>query len=107
MPHFLLQPFKFFLISSWSCILLLPLLPVSLYLSVFYVFPNWPSHVILIGDLSTMAASRYKDKDGGVLFSFSGVWVSWLHTILACCMFSFLPSALEALMGHATTLLTD
>ncbi|KAI3395657.1 hypothetical protein diail_1023 [Diaporthe ilicicola] len=30
-----------------------------------------------------MAASRYKDKDGGVLFSFNGVWVSWLHTILA------------------------
>lgn len=30
-----------------------------------------------------MAASRYKDKDGGVLLSFSGVWVSWLHTIVA------------------------
>lgn len=33
-----------------------------------------------------MATSRYKDKDGGVLFSFSGVWISWLHTILAYCM---------------------
>lgn len=32
-----------------------------------------------------MATSRYKDKDGGVLFSFSGVWISWLHTILAYC----------------------
>lgn len=30
-----------------------------------------------------MARSGYKDKDGGVLFSFSGVWISWLHTILA------------------------
>lgn len=32
-----------------------------------------------------MARSGYKDKDGGVLFSFSGVWISWLHTILAYC----------------------
>lgn len=31
----------------------------------------------------TMAASKYKDKDGGVLLSFNGVWVSWLHTIVA------------------------
>ncbi|KAL1863097.1 Protein cwh43 [Diaporthe australafricana] len=35
-----------------------------------------------------MAASRYKDKDSGVLFSFSGVWVSWLHTILAYSAFA-------------------
>lgn len=39
----------------------------------------------MIGAPSTMATSRYKDKDGGVLFSFSGVWISWLHTILAYC----------------------
>ncbi|KAL1889481.1 Protein cwh43 [Sporothrix stenoceras] len=25
-------------------------------------------------------ASKYKDKDAGVLLSFNGVWVSWLHT---------------------------
>lgn len=25
-------------------------------------------------------ASRYKDKDAGVLLSFNGAWVSWLHT---------------------------
>lgn len=43
------------------------------------------SHAPLIGDPSTMATSRYKDKDGGVLYSFSGVWISWLHTILAYC----------------------
>ncbi|CAN8105366.1 unnamed protein product [Discula destructiva] len=30
-----------------------------------------------------MAMSKYKDKDGGVLLSFNGVWVSWLHTITA------------------------
>lgn len=30
-----------------------------------------------------MATSKYKDKDGGVLFSFNGVWISWLHTIFA------------------------
>lgn len=30
-----------------------------------------------------MATSKYKDKDGGVLFSFNGIWVSWLHTIAA------------------------
>lgn len=30
-----------------------------------------------------MATSKYKDKDGGVLFSFNGVWVSWLHTVVA------------------------
>lgn len=34
-------------------------------------------------------ASKYKDKDGGVLISFSGVWISYLHTIVAygqsCC----------------------
>lgn len=28
-------------------------------------------------------ASKYKDKDGGVLVSFSGVWISYLHTIAA------------------------
>lgn len=28
-------------------------------------------------------ASKYKDKDGGVLISFSGVWVSYLHTVVA------------------------
>lgn len=39
----------------------------------------------MIGAHPTMATSRYKDKDGGVLFSFSGVWISWLHTILAYC----------------------
>lgn len=35
-----------------------------------------------------MAASKYKDKDSGVLLSFSGVWVSWLHTIAAYSMIS-------------------
>ena len=24
--------------------------------------------------------SRYKDKDAGVLLSFNGRWISWLHT---------------------------
>ena len=30
-------------------------------------------------------ASRYKDKDtgAGVLLSFNGQWVSWLHTTIA------------------------
>lgn len=28
-------------------------------------------------------ASRYKDKDGGVVMSFNGTWVSWSHTIVA------------------------
>lgn len=32
---------------------------------------------------STTMASKYKDKDGGVLLSFNGAWVSWLHTIVA------------------------
>jgi hypothetical protein len=31
----------------------------------------------------TMAASRYKDKDAGVLLSFGGQWVSWSHTAVA------------------------
>lgn len=35
-----------------------------------------------------MATSRYKDKDGGVLYSFSGVWISYLHTVLAYCTLS-------------------
>ncbi|KAH8890504.1 hypothetical protein GQ53DRAFT_177821 [Thozetella sp. PMI_491] len=28
-------------------------------------------------------ASRYKDKDTGVLLSFNGQWVSWTHTVVA------------------------
>lgn len=28
-------------------------------------------------------ASRYKDKDGGVVLSFNGQWVSWAHTAVA------------------------
>jgi len=28
-------------------------------------------------------ASRYKDKDAGVVLSFSGQWVSWSHTAFA------------------------
>lgn len=38
-----------------------------------------------------MPASTYKDKDGGVLLSFSGVWVSWAHTVVAYSMLQ--PSA--------------
>lgn len=43
-------------------------------------------------------ASKYKDKDGGVLVSFSGVWISYLHTIAAygqscCAIFPFCPRA--------------
>ncbi|KAH6616106.1 Frag1/DRAM/Sfk1 family-domain-containing protein [Chaetomium sp. MPI-SDFR-AT-0129] len=30
-----------------------------------------------------MAASRYKDKDAGVVLSFGGQWVSWSHTAVA------------------------
>jgi hypothetical protein len=30
-----------------------------------------------------MAASRYKDKDAGVVLSFGGQWVSWSHTAAA------------------------
>ncbi|KAL1841138.1 hypothetical protein VTJ49DRAFT_7363 [Mycothermus thermophilus] len=30
-----------------------------------------------------MAPSRYKDKDAGVVLSFSGQWVSWSHTAIA------------------------
>jgi hypothetical protein len=30
-----------------------------------------------------MAAPRYKDKDAGVVLSFSGQWVSWSHTAVA------------------------
>ncbi|KAL2130941.1 hypothetical protein VTI74DRAFT_5746 [Chaetomium olivicolor] len=30
-----------------------------------------------------MAATRYKDKDAGVVLSFSGQWVSWSHTVVA------------------------
>ena len=43
-------------------------------------------HVILADTPSnsmTMAASRYKDKDAGVLLSFGGQWVSWSHTAVA------------------------
>lgn len=28
-------------------------------------------------------ASRYKDKDGGIVLSFNGQWVSWAHTAVA------------------------
>lgn len=30
-----------------------------------------------------MAGPKYKDKDSGVLLTFNGQWVSWLHTIIA------------------------
>ncbi|KAK4244961.1 Frag1/DRAM/Sfk1 family-domain-containing protein [Corynascus novoguineensis] len=30
-----------------------------------------------------MAASRYKDKDAGIVLSFGGQWVSWSHTAVA------------------------
>lgn len=36
----------------------------------------------------TMVHSQYKDKDGGVLLSFSGVWISYLHTVAAYSMSS-------------------
>jgi len=32
-------------------------------------------------------ASKYKDKDAGVLFSFNGRWVSWVHTMVAYAAF--------------------
>lgn len=28
-------------------------------------------------------APKYKDKDGGVVLSFGGQWVSWTHTAVA------------------------
>jgi len=28
-------------------------------------------------------ASRYKDKDAGVVLAFNGQWVSWTHTAVA------------------------
>jgi hypothetical protein len=28
-------------------------------------------------------ASRYKDKDGGIVLSFNGQWISWAHTAVA------------------------
>jgi hypothetical protein len=28
-------------------------------------------------------ASKYKDKDAGVVLSFNGKWISWAHTIVA------------------------
>lgn len=28
-------------------------------------------------------ASKYKDKDAGVVVAFNGSWVSWLHTAAA------------------------
>lgn len=28
-------------------------------------------------------ASRYKDKDAGVVLSFGGQWISWSHTVVA------------------------
>lgn len=46
--------------------------------------------MVLLQTNNTMAAtSKYKDKDSGVLFSFNGIWVSWLHTVVAygtCCV---------------------
>lgn len=27
-------------------------------------------------------ASKYKDKDGGVVLAFNGAWVSWSHTVI-------------------------
>lgn len=32
-------------------------------------------------------APSYKDKDGGVVLTFNGQWVSWSHTIVAYSMF--------------------
>lgn len=29
------------------------------------------------------STARYKDKDAGVVLSFSGKWVSWSHTLVA------------------------
>lgn len=28
-------------------------------------------------------ASKYKDKDAGVVVSFNGKWISWSHTVVA------------------------
>lgn len=28
-------------------------------------------------------AGKYKDKDGGVVLSFGGHWVSWAHAVVA------------------------
>lgn len=41
--------------------------------------------------------SRYKDKDGGVVLSFNGTWVSWSHTVVAYSMCSLLNPALTSL----------
>lgn len=27
--------------------------------------------------------SKYKDKEGGVVLSFNGQWISWMHTTTA------------------------
>lgn len=44
--------------------------------------------MVLLQTNNTMAAtSKYKDKDSGVLFSFNGIWVSWLHTVVAYAAF--------------------
>lgn len=32
-------------------------------------------------------ASKYKDKDAGVVLSFNGQWVSWTHTVAAYAAF--------------------
>lgn len=34
-------------------------------------------------------APKYKDKDGGVVLTFNGQWVSWSHTVVAYSMFGF------------------
>jgi hypothetical protein len=31
-------------------------------------------------------ASKYKDKDSGIVLSFNAQWVSWAHTIVAYSM---------------------
>ena len=36
-----------------------------------------------VGAKYLMMASRYKDKDAGVVLSFNGQWVSWTHTAVA------------------------
>lgn len=53
---------------------------------------GWFGRVERCVDLSfsfVKMASKYKDKDTGVVFSFNGQWVSWAHTAVAYSEFCF------------------
>ena len=38
-------------------------------------------------------ASKYKDKDAGVVVAFNGSWISWLHTAAAYGMYLAAPDS--------------